>query len=385
MYRRESEMDRYVIEELLGTGASGQVYRAFDPDLERHVALKVLRQTDSGYDSLREARLQARLEHPHIAQIYETGERDGRQAVAMQLIEGRDLTTVCRDLPRGEHLLVFEQIASAVHFAHRSGLLHRDLKPGNVLVEDRQGSPHVFVLDFGIATEIDAPGVTLTGMAVGTPEYMAPEQLRGERSRSADVYSLGVMLFEVLAGRRPHQADSRVELMVQVMREPAPTVRRFEQDLAPDVVAVVDRALAYEPEDRYHSAGQLALDLEALRLGQPVSVRPLGRAQRLSRWIRRNRLLSGLAAAAALMVWLLGGAAMAERWRSEARAELAQEFASQAKDIEWTTRAIEMAPLHDTSKARSVLEALGGSQVLFEGLGARVRLPDPFAQAVNVK
>ncbi|MEM1178005.1 MAG: serine/threonine-protein kinase, partial [Acidobacteriota bacterium] len=353
----ERSLDHYQIEELIGVGSSGQVYRAWDPLLERRVALKVLREESSGGDPLLEARMQARLKHEHIVQVYETGLHRGRPAVAMQLVDGQTLGAACRDLELKARLGIIEQVVRAVAFAHRGGLIHRDLKPANVLVEARESGPHAFVVDFGIATEVEAEGVTLTGLVLGTPEYMAPEQLRGERTRSSDLYALGVMLFETVAGRRPHAAETRMGLMFDRLRTPAPSLRSAAPAAPRDLVAVVDRCLAFEPEARFPSAEALAHDLSAIQRGEPVSARPLTLTYRFGSWVGRHRLAAAAAALAASALVVAGAVAVRERVLGAERAELAREFASSARDIEWTVRAIEMSPPHDSSRARRDLEA----------------------------
>lgn len=350
-------LDRYEIEELLGVGAGGRVYRAWDPRLERRVALKVLRTPEAGEAPLREARVQARLAHPHIAEIYEIGLHQGRPAVAMQLIDGIVFPTGPGELDFDGKLLVLEQVARAVAYAHDRGMIHRDLKPANILVERRESGPHAFVVDFGLATEIDAAGVTLTGSVVGTPEYMAPEQMRGERTRASDLYALGVLLFEAVCGRRPHQADSRVQLMLEVVRTPAEPLLRHAPTASPDLAAVVDRCLAFEPRRRYESADALAEDLSALRDGLPVSARPLTPFDRAWRWIGRHKVRASLLAALLTVGVGLTATALRERVRGARMAELSQEFAGRASDLEWTLRAIEMSPLHDSSHGRRRLEA----------------------------
>ncbi|MEM6796032.1 MAG: serine/threonine-protein kinase, partial [Acidobacteriota bacterium] len=377
----ERSLDHYRIEELIGLGAGGQVYRARDPELERLVALKVLRHDPGAREPLREARMQARLEHEHIAQIYETGLHRGRPAVAMQLIEGVDFAVACRSLESDQRLEIFEHVVRAVAFAHRGGLIHRDLKPANVLVEDRgDGRFHAFVVDFGIATEIDAEGVTLTGTIAGTPEYMAPEQIRGERTRRSDLYALGVMLFEAMSGRRPQQAEARLELMFERLRTPAPPLRRVMPEASLDLAAVVDRCLAFEPTHRYASADELLRDVIALRRGEPVSARPLTAAYHAASWLRRHRLLAAVVAGAALAVTVLAGAALRERLRSADRAKLAQDFASSARDLEWTLRAIEMSPIHDATDARRTLSSrIGRVESRLRELGDAAAVPGALA------
>ncbi len=187
----------------------GAVYRARDRQLQREVALKVLlRQGDeSAQRMLREARAQARLDHENICKVFEAGTGDGVCHIAMQFIDGAPLRAAAEQMTLEEKVRVVRQVALALHEAHRQGLVHRDVKPSNIMVEEREGAaPKPYLTDFGIAREVGAAGSTLTGAIAGTPAFMAPEQASGQvRSldRRTDVYSLGATLFDVLAGRPP--------------------------------------------------------------------------------------------------------------------------------------------------------------------------------------
>jgi len=317
----------------LGRGAMGAVYRARDPQLNREVALKVILagQFASAAERKRflaEAEHAARLDHPNIVPIYQTGETDGRAWFAMKLIEGPTLAEVihgretpahdsggpasgggitCRQATRW-----VVQIARAVHHAHERGVLHRDLKPGNILL-DPQGEPHV--ADFGLARRLDVESsLTVAGSPVGTPGYMAPELVRGARdaTTAADVWSLGAILYELLAGRPPFTGENVAEVLRRLVEEePEP----FDWPIPGDLKIIALKCLRKEPSQRYASAAALADDLDRWLRGEPITARPLGAAERLWRWTRRRPLVAALSAAVTglVLVVAVGGPVVALR------------------------------------------------------------------------
>ena len=349
---------RYDTGELLGEGGMGEVYRAFDAVLQRPVALKFLRREDPKLIErlLREARAQAKVEHELVCKVYDVGELDGRHYIAMQLIEGERLDLAAKRMSLEQRVIVVREVAEAVHAAHCVGLVHRDLKPNNILVEWSGPKPKPFVTDFGLARDAQDKSLTLTGEAVGTPPYMAPEQARGELhriDRRTDVYALGAMLYELLAGRPPFVGKSALQTLFNVVQTEAVPLRTIDKTVPRALEIIVFRCLEKEPQRRYDSARELAEDLGRWVNGEPIQAQAPGIARRLWARVRRNRLASVLALAIAVAVglWLraVGGA------REQAR--LAQQFAHEAEAIETTLRVAQMLPVHDIRPEREQVRA----------------------------
>lgn len=336
----------YWITGLLGEGGMGRVYRAERADgaFEREVALKLVRRslTLAGADVAerlrREREVLATLDHPNIARLYGGGETDdGVPWVAMELVEGQPITAYAdaRDLDVRGRVALAVDVCRAVEHAHRRLVVHRDLKPSNVFVaEDEAGAPVVKLLDFGIARllDVDAEGLTRTGSPVLTPEYAAPEQLRhGEITTATDVWALGVLLYEVLAGRRPYALPAaegaqgtlgRLRELERALQDPparpseaAPADRA--RPLRGDLDAILLQALRPEPERRYASAGALGDDLARHLEGRPVLARPESRWYHTRAFVRRNRgaVAAGLAVAVSLVVGLAAALLALDRER----------------------------------------------------------------------
>ena len=263
----------------IGKGAMGEVVRALDPDLNRQVAVKTITpalasEADFRLRFQREAQSAAKLNHPNVVTIYDYGvdPQTGLTYMAMELLEGTDLRQAIKSgalRSLRDKLSVMRQLCEGMGFAHSRGVLHRDLKPGNIHLEP---GGRVKILDFGLA-RIESSEITRTGMVLGTPNYMSPEQVRGEKvDARSDVFSLGVVFYEILTGRRAFEGSSLSQVLQTILeREPEPA-RRLAPDTPPPLVAVLDRALAKDPARRYADAGELGRALAAV--GESERVEP---------------------------------------------------------------------------------------------------------------
>ena len=276
---------RYELHELVGSGGMSNVFRAHDRLLERSVAIKVLHEQFSADEDYverfrREARSVAQLAHPNIVTVIDRGEEDGRQYIVFEYVEGENLKGLLSHgaLPVDQALRYGLQIAGALDFAHKRGLVHRDVKPQNVLLTE-EGEPKV--TDFGIARSVDVQSVTQSGTVLGTSDYIAPEQARGEQvDQRTDIYSLGVMLYELLTGEVPYSGDNFVAVAMQHLHDPVPSVLDRRRDVPVRLDLAVQRAMAKDPDDRFDSMeglideldrcfGELGSDDEATRIVRP--------------------------------------------------------------------------------------------------------------------
>lgn len=317
-------LGKYCIVRELGRGGQGVVYLAVDTSLGRHVAVKFLSAAYCGGDELvrfqREGELVSRLDHPAICTVYETGDIDGLAYIAMRYIDGEPLASrLARerdraDTPRGSvhissRLLLLEKVARALHSAHETGLVHRDMKPGNIMLTTG-GDP--VILDFGLARDDsgNSPPLTRSGDIMGTPAYMAPELIErdGRADRRTDGYALGVILYECLTLTLPFESPTRDGLYRAILHDAPEPLRRRNPSVSRDLEVVVSTALARNPDDRYRTALDLAEDLRRVREHEPIRARPAGICLRMRRFVERNRSLS--AALIVSFALLTGGLAL---------------------------------------------------------------------------
>ena len=305
----------YEVQDELGRGGMGVVYRAWDQSLHRPVAIKMLLAGDFARPDERErfgreAEAAAGLRHPNIVQVYHVGELEGRPYFMMEFVEGGSLgeRLAVAPLAAGPAAALIATLAEAVQAAHDRGIVHRDLKPANVLLT-ADGTPKI--ADFGLARRLDdGAGLTRSGVPLGTPNYMAPEQALGlthSIGPAADVYALGAILYEALTGRPPFRADTTAETLRQVVeQEPAPP-SRWNSTVPRDLEVICLKCLRKEPHRRYASAAALAEDLRRFERGEPITARPTGLLERSARWLGRRRVqVAALALGALLGIALVG-------------------------------------------------------------------------------
>ena len=350
----------YEIHKLLGQGGIGMVYHAFDHRLERWVALKLVRadSEEAARRLLGEAKAQARVDHPNVCQVYEAGEIGGEPFIAMQYLEGKPLGKVYPQMTLREKIEVTRKVAEAIHAAHLQGLIHRDIKPGNVMVEQTEsGKWRPYVLDFGLAREVSAPGDTTTGEVKGTPHYMPPEQVTGDvhqLDERADVYSLGATFYEGLVGCTLYPTTTGVAVLVKVLSEDPEPVRSLDKSLPVDVESIVMHCLERDPAKRYPSAKALADDLQRFLDFEPVEARKITAFGRLWRKLRKRRV-------AALTVMLIATILLSivffavSRVRAAKRAQLMETFRQEVRYNDRFLRHAYSAPLHDVNEQKETI------------------------------
>jgi WD40 repeat protein/serine/threonine protein kinase len=389
----------YELLEEIARGGMGVVYKARQVSLNRLVALKMILagQLASPGDVQRfrtEAEAAANLDHPHIVPIYEIGEHEGQHYFSMKLIEGGSLAQALSSQPSAisqkDAAKLMATVARAVHYAHQRGILHRDLKPGNILLasggrkppdsclpdgKQESGGLHrtfaectPFVADFGLAKLVATPGrqpgehvFTQTGAIVGTPSYMAPEQARGEKAltTAADTYSLGAILYELLAGRPPFQAATPLDTVLQVLEQEPVSLSKIRPQVDRDLETITLKCLEKTPQQRYSSPEALAEELERWLRGEPILARPVSGPGRLWRWCRRN---PGIAASlAGLFATLFIGVIVASRFaivasrnadRADANFDHAARLAALAKENEEQAKANERQAKENEQRAK---------------------------------
>ena len=357
----------YEIEEPVGRGGMGIVFRARHLRLNRLVALKMLvfgaAATSTERERFqREAEAVAGLKHPNIVQVYDVGDSDGRPYFTMELLDGGSLAQGLSGTPQPARQVaaLVATLADAVQAAHQGGIVHRDLKPANILLT-ADGTPKV--ADFGLARHFEGePALTLSGARIGTPSYMAPEQViakSGTIGPAADIYGLGALLYEMLTGRPPFRGETAAETERQAIQDEPVPPSRLNTKLPRDLETICLKCLSKEPHRRYASAAALADDLKRFSEGRPILARPVSLPERTWRWCRRNPTVAGLLATALALAGLaVGGGFWLERQRSERREETARR---EGRQSEAAKSVLEQASALQKQgrwpEARAVLEA----------------------------
>lgn len=351
---------RYQIAREIARGGMGVVFEAMDPSLGRRIALKVLKEGEADLESVkrlhREAALAGKLKHPRIVMVHEVGIADGTHYIAMDYIEGTTLADrVAKGaLPIREAAQIVKEVAEAVAYAHSQRVIHRDLKPSNIILDPERGP---IVTDFGLAKElVGASVLTAAGALVGTPQYMAPEQIEGkDPGPMVDVYALGVILYEALVGKRPFEGTTLMELQSKVMTAEPARLRKLREDIGTDLETIAMKCLEKEPGIRYGSAQELAEDLERWLKGEAIQAHPPSTFYRVQKFVARRRGIFGAAAATLLVAtvgWLIGNLVLKNRRYEDTkeRARMAFERKEWNEAANWAERALEIRP--DASLAK---------------------------------
>jgi serine/threonine-protein kinase len=339
----------------------GTVYRVLDKQINRVVALKLLHRHDqlAVARALREARAQARVTHEHVCKIYEVGIEEASPYIVMEYVEGQPLSSLTDQLTVEEKAKVIGEAAAALHEAHRLGLVHRDVKPSNILAargDDGRWKP--YVMDFGLAREAGEQRLTGTGEITGTPAYMAPEQARGEAGqldRRTDVYSLGATLYHLLAGHPPFKDEHVAQVLMRLMSEDVPPLRAACPAVPEDLEKIVMKCLERVPQQRYESARALAEDLRRYLDGEPVQARRASLRYVLAKRARKHRLALSLAGVALVASMVLLGFWLRARRLAAEEARLSLELGENVKEMQLFIRYATALPLHDMGREREVV------------------------------
>jgi serine/threonine protein kinase/formylglycine-generating enzyme required for sulfatase activity len=343
-----TKIGRYETVRVLGEGAFGCVFEAHDPQLDRRVAVKVaksINSTNAIERFLREARSAAQLRHPNIIPVHEYGKVDDQHIIVYEYIEGETLKSYIsrnQPLPLPETLRLVRLIAEGLDYAHSKGIIHRDMKPDNVMI-DASGQPHI--ADFGCARSMEADvSLTMDGSILGTPTYMSPEQASG-RSNTADgrtdIWSLGVMLYEMVAGKKPF-SGKLTDLLFWIRNHDPPPLRTHNASAPADVETICTKCLQRELPDRFSTAQELADEIERFERGEPIQSRPVTLLRRLTLWRKRNPTVANLLAAVA--VSLVAGITATSYYAFEAWREKDERIRSQLVSVS-TAKATEVPTL----------------------------------------
>jgi eukaryotic-like serine/threonine-protein kinase len=359
--------DRYELVSFVGRGGMGDVWKARDPRLGRFVAIKFLRRDtpEIAHRFAREAQVQARIDHDNVCQVYEVGDVDGHAYIAMQYISGGSLKEISDLATIRDKVGIMVDVADALHAAHQAGLIHRDVKPANILVEHADdGGWRPFVVDFGIARDLDSRGdVTQSGMVLGTPAFAAPEQVRGETrtlDRRTDVYSLGATVYWFLTDRPPYDGGYPEVLAGITDREPQPP-HRLNPQIPVDLETIVLKCLEKEPDRRYPTAREVSEDLRRFLSGEAITARPASLIYKITKKVRKHRGIASAAVAVVLAFALVTGLSLRTNLQARRQAAIAQRLLEQVSEIEGLVRTTSMMPLHDRREEERLIRSRMGS------------------------
>jgi len=351
---------RYEIIRILGRGGMGIVYLAYDRLLKREVAVKVIQDPDEKERRkfLREASAQARVSHENVCRVYDAGELNGQLFISMQYIPGRNLKLATDGLPLADKIRLIIQIAEGMSAAHRMGLVHRDIKPGNIMVEQTDDGLQARIVDFGLVRELTDAAQSQAGEIAGTPYYMAPEQVQSNTELidwRTDVYALGITLFEILTGNHFFTGPTPITVMMKILNEEPRIPREAARNVPPDLQAIILKCIAKQPRDRYPSMRELADDLRRYLAGRPVLARPVPAPIRVFRWVRRNQVLTAVIAAGLILAGSLGVLWLSSVIQAREQAILARRFGEQVSSIERIHEISMMMPLHDIGHEKELI------------------------------
>ncbi len=376
--------DRYQVVDFLGGGATSKVYKAIDRTLNRKVALKFIWGEDPTTEKrfIREARTQAQIDHPYVCKIHEVGNFSGRPYIAMQLIEGETLGSASTKMTLEQKVVVMKQVADAIQAAHRLGIIHRDIKPANIMVEKTETGWHSYVLDFGLARESAVEGVTLTGMILGTPAYMSPEQAWGDSQkidRRSDVYGIGATFYFVCTGRPPFDGGS-MEIILKLANADPDYIRKISPQIPHDVETIVMKCLEKDPDRRYDSAKAVAEDLQHYLNGDSIQARPPSLTYLASKKIRKYKALAIVLGVSTILVLAMAGTSIYSWWRTGKQIQIANEFAHISEEMNWRMRVARMAHLHNLGEDnKQVIQIMNSVKKRMQEAGSLSQPPGNYA------
>jgi serine/threonine-protein kinase len=354
-----SSVGHYTNLEFLGQGGMAKVFKAQDQRLGRTVALKFIRDDDERLVGklLREARAQARVEHPYVCKVYEVGEINGHPYIAMQYIDGSPLNRAKSAMTLEQKISVVIDVAMALHAAHRIGLIHRDVKPSNIMLERTEDGRFIpYIMDFGIAREVQ--GEAMTETIEGTPGYMAPEQATGgagSLDRRTDVYSLGATLYDLLTGAPPFRGGSSLEVLLALTQEEAEPLRNHDSRIPVDLETIVMKCIEKDPSRRYESTKALADDLQRFVEGEPILARRASFVYWAVKKAKRHKLVVAVSAVALAGIMALSVVGIRARYIATEQAEFAQKLGQELKELELFMRQAHALPPHDIRREKAVV------------------------------